>query len=184
MSSHLPSSAAPSAGDRTLSQSLLRDAGLALLGSLVLAIAAHVAVPFWPVPMTLQTLAVLLLGAFLGPRVAGAAVVAYGIEGAAGLPVFSHAATLFGPTIGYIVGCLPAAVAAGWAARKIRGSLGLAAAFVGADILVFLFGVAWLATFVGAEKAIAVGVTPFLIGEALKIALATAAVRALPALRR
>ena len=184
LSSHLPSSPAASAGDRSLPLSLLRDAGLALFGSMLLAAAAHVAVPFWPVPMTLQTLAVLLIGGFLGPRVAAATVVAYWIEGVAGLPVFSHAATLLGPTTGYIIGYLPAAVIAGWAGQKVRGGLPLAAALVGADGLVFVFGVAWLATFVGPEKAFAVGVTPFLIGEALKIALATAGLRVLPSLRR
>ncbi len=149
------------------------------VGSLILAISAHVAVPFWPVPITLQTLAVLALGVALGPRLAAAAVLTYLVEGLAGLPVFAQGAgtaVLAGPTGGYIVGFLPAAVAAGWAARQgwLRQPISAFVAFLAADAIVFVCGVAWLATLVGGERAIAGGLVPFLLGEALKIALLTA----------
>ena len=148
-------------------------------GSALLAVAAHVAVPFWPVPITLQTLAVLALGATLGPWVAAGAVLAYLGEGLAGLPVFAHGAgfaTLAGPTGGYLIGYIPAAIVAGLPASRgwLGNPLKTFASFLAADAVIFAFGVAWLATLVGWDKAIAGGLVPFLIGDALKIALATA----------
>ena len=148
-------------------------------GSLLLAIAAHVKLPFWPVPLTLQTLAVLGLGGAFGPVPAVAAVLAWIVEGLAGLPVFAAGAgpaVLIGPTAGYILGYLPAAFIAGLVARRgWRGApLKAAATFVLADAVLFVAGVAWLATLVGWDRAIAGGLTPFLLGEALKIGLATA----------
>lgn len=160
-----------------------RAGAVALLGSLVLAVSAHVAVPFWPVPMTLQTLVVLLLGGLAGPRLGALAVLAYGAEGMLGLPVFAHGtgvATLVGPTGGYIVGFLPAAMLAGLAARCARDARGVASAAVLmllADGLILVLGVTWLATLVGWDKAVAAGLLPFLLGEAVKVALATIAVQ-------
>ena len=152
------------------------------LGSVLLAIAAHVTVPFWPVPMTMQTLVVLAIGAYAGPAVAAAAVLAYLIEGLAGLPVFTKlggVAVLLGPTGGYLIGFLPAAVLAGLAARRgwLASIAGAIATFVVADAVLFAFGVGWLAVGTGLSKAIAVGLFPFLAGEALKIALAVAITR-------
>jgi biotin transport system substrate-specific component len=159
-----------------------------LVGSLLLAVSAHVAVPFWPVPITLQTLAVLLIGAALGPRLAAATVVAYIGEGLLGLPVFSQGggvAALVGPTGGYIAGFLPAAVLVGLAAR--RGWLTVvwraAAIFVLADAVVFAFGLSWLSLAIGPSKAIAAGLTPFLLGEVIKIGLAMALVQLWQGLR-
>ena len=157
----------------------LQIAAKVIGGSLLVAIAAHVAVPFWPVPLTLQTLAVLGLGAAFGPVVGAAAVLAWITEGLAGLPVFAAGAgpaVLLGPTGGYIVGFLPAAALAGFAAR--RGWLGTpvraALSFLAADAVLFAVGVAWLAVLVGWDRAIAGGFTPFLLGEALKVGLLTA----------
>lgn len=160
---------------------LSRQAAAILGGSLVMAAAAYIAVPFWPVPMTLQTLAALGLGATLGPVPAALAVLAWIVEGVAGLPVFAAGAgpaVLVGPTGGYILGFLPAALVAGLAARRGWSGAPLkpAAAFVTADAIVFAAGVAWLATLVGWNKAVAGGLTPFLLGEALKVGLATAGV--------
>lgn len=153
-----------------------------LLGTLVLAVAAHVAVPFWPVPMTLQTLAILLIGVVAGPLLAAATVVAYVAEGLTGLPVFSHGtglAALAGPTGGYIVGFLPAAVLVGFGAQRgwLRGLAGALSVFAAADALVFACGLAWLAPAIGFDKAVTVGLVPFLLGEVLKIALAMAVIR-------
>lgn len=166
------------------SRDAVLDIGVgALRGSALLAISAYLAVPFWPVPMTLQTLVVLLLGSLAGPGAAVGAVVAYVAEGLAGLPVFSHGggfSALFGPTFGYIVGFLPAVLIAAQAGRPAAGRSGVlrsALFLTAADAVILACGVAWLTTLIGWQKAVASGVTPFLLGEALKIALATAVVQ-------
>ncbi len=162
---------------------VVRFGGLTVLGSLLLAVSAHVAVPFWPVPMTMQTLVVLLLGALAGPALAAASVVAYVAEGVAGLPVFAHGsglATLLGPTGGYIVGFLPAALIAARASGMARGPSGAltsGALLFAADAVLLGCGVAWLASLIGVEKAVAAGLLPFLAGEGLKVAIATVAVQ-------
>jgi len=160
-------------------QSLIRTGVLALVGSALLAISAKVQVPFWPVPMTMQTLVVLLIGAHGGVRLAAATVLAYLLEGAAGLPVFSTGAGLAfmaGPTGGYLAGFLFAALIAAYAVEKgfAKTLIRAAGVFIIADTLILALGFAWLSTLIGAEKALAVGVIPFLPAEALKIALATA----------
>jgi len=154
--------------DWSVRRSLARDAALILVGSILLAISAKVQVPFWPVPMTMQTFVVLMIGAHAGFRLAFATVLLYLIEGAIGLPVFSTGAGLAfmaGPTGGYLLGFLVSAVVvSGLFAKGFNRSLPTA------------FGVLVLgdATLIGAEKAFAVGVLPFIPAEALKIALATA----------
>ena len=168
-----------SSGELNARQSLIRIGVLALVGSALLAISAKVQVPFWPVPMTMQTLVVLLIGAHCGVRLAAATVLAYLLEGAAGLPVFSTGAGLAfmaGPTGGYLAGFLVAALVAAYAVEKgfAKTLIGAAAVFIIADTLILAMGFAWLSTLIGAEKALAVGVIPFLPAEALKIALATA----------
>ncbi len=150
-----------------------------VLGSLALALAAHIKVPFWPVPITMQTFVVLLLGALAGPRLAGATVLAYLVEGAAGLPVFASGAGpayLLGPTGGFLVGYVFAAALTGVAAERgfTRSVGGAVATFLVADALIFAFGVGWLSMLMGGRRAIEAGLTPFLLGECLKIALATA----------
>ncbi|UFN51269.1 biotin transporter BioY [Roseomonas sp. OT10] len=155
----------------------LRFLGLALLGSGVLAASAQVAVPFWPVPATLQTLAVLLLGALGGSRLGAAAVALTLAQGALGLPVFAGGtagpAVLMGPTAGYLLGFLPAA----WVAGQARGGwLRTGATLLAAHLLVFLPGVAWLAGFVGMEKALLAGFVLFIPGTLVKTGLALAGV--------
>lgn len=161
----------------SLPHSLIARAGIVLAGSLLLALSAKVQVPFWPVPMTLQTLAVMSIGALFGARLAGATVLAYLIEGASGLPVFASGAGLAymtGPTGGYLLGFLAAAVFAGWAFERgfARGLIPTLAIFLVAEALIFGAGVLWLAGFTGMEKALAAGLVPFLPGEALKLGLA------------
>ncbi len=158
---------------------LLRVIAVSLAGSALLTISAQLAVPFWPVPMTMQTLVVLLLGAFAGPGAALAAVLTYVAEGLAGFPVFSHGGgfgAFFGPTFGYIAGFLPAVVVAAQAGRR-SGVLRSALILTAADAVILACGVAWLATLIGWEEAVAAGLTPFVLGEALKVALATAALQ-------
>ena len=157
---------------------------LVLAGTALLALAAKVQVPFWPVPMTLQTLAVLMIGATLGARMAGATLLAYLAEGAVGLPVFASGAGLAymaGPTGGYLLGFLLAAVFVGLAADRgwLRGGVPAAAVMFAAMALIYLPGVAWLAALIGAEKAVAGGLVPFLPAEAFKLALAVLLARPL-----
>ena len=170
----LVSTAAPQ-----LSRSRVFQGAIILLGSLLLAISAKVQVPFWPVPMTMQTFVVLLLGATLGWRLAGATLLAYLVEGAMGLPVFASGAGvayMAGPTGGYLAGFLLAAIAVGWLAERGFGRTAptVLVAFALGQIIIFGLGLAWLSGFIGMEKAIAVGLVPFLAAEAVKTTLACA----------
>ena len=159
---------------------LLRGAALAVVGALVLAASAKVQVPFYPVPMTLQTLAVLTIGALFGARLAAATVALYLGEGLLGLPVFAGAvagpAYMMGPTGGYLVGFLAAAALVGGLAERgwTRGwPLALAAMAIG-HVVLFATGFAWLALTLGAAKAWAVGVAPFYAATLAKTLLAAA----------
>ena len=167
--------------DFAASSALKRGAAI-LAGSLFLALMAQITVPMWPVPMTMQTFAIMLIGAFCGWRLAGETVLAYIAEAAVGLPVLAGGAAgvakLLGPTGGYILGFLLAAMLIGLLFERgwSRAAPGLVAAFVLGVVVLYLPGLAWLATFVGGDKAVPLGVTPFLAGEAVKLALATAVV--------
>ncbi|MFZ6763510.1 biotin transporter BioY [Pseudoroseomonas sp. WGS1072] len=154
-------------------------AGLALLGSAALAASAQVSVPMWPVPATLQTLVVLLLGALGGARFGAATVLLYLAEGAMGLPVFAGGAAgpaaLMGPTAGYLLGF----AAAAWLAGHARGALPRqAGVLLAAHLLLFIPGVLWLATFTGLEQAVMAGFVLFIPGTLVKTGLALAVLRA------
>jgi biotin transport system substrate-specific component len=158
---------------------LLRALALVVLGSLLLTASAKIMVPFWPVQMSMQTFAVLIIGAAYGSRLAFATVAAYLAQGAAGLPVFGLGGGLAyfaGPTGGYLVGFLVAATLVGWLAERGFGRHVVTAlvAFLAGDAVIFLFGVGWLAVLIGPGPAIAGGLVPFLPAEVLKIALAVA----------
>jgi biotin transport system substrate-specific component len=180
----MSASAATLAGARPT----LAQIALVIALTLVLAGSARVAVPFWPVPMTLQTLAVLLIAGFAGPRIAAAAMLAYLAEGAAGLPVFATGgglAYLAGPTGGYLAGMLLASVVVGVLVRRAAGDvlkLGLAMAL--GILVVYAMGAAWLSGFLGLQRALALGVAPFVVGDAVKATLAAALVLAAGRLRR
>lgn len=161
-------------------QPLLRQAVLALVGTLLLTVSAKIQVPFWPVPMTMQTFAVLVIGMAYGPRLGAATVVLYLTEGVFGLPVFAGAvagpAYMAGPTGGYLVGFVVSAFVVGLLARRgwDRQLLsGLAAMVIGTAIILGS-GYVWLAVLIGPAKAFAAGVLPFLPAAALKIGLAAA----------
>ena len=157
----------------------LRLAGLALLGSWALAASAYVIVPMWPVPATMQTAVVLLLGAFGGPWFGAVSVALYLAQGALGLPVFAGGgaglAHLFGPTGGFLFGFLLAAWIAGFAGR---GWLRAGAVLLAAHLVLFVPGVLWLSQFVGLERAWHFGFVVFLPGTLLKTAAALALLRA------
>ena len=156
------------------------DASLVAGFSLLIALSAQAAIPlpFTPVPVTLQTFAVILTGCLLGSGRGALAALAYVAEGTAGLPFFSGGtgglAHLLGPTGGYLVGCVAAAFVAGLLVEGgfARRWAGLLLALIAADLAVFLPGVIWLAAFTGANKAIALGFLPFVVGDALKVAVA------------
>lgn len=157
----------------------LRNSVLVIGGSLLLWVTAKAQIPFWPVPITMQTFAVLLLGAAYGWRLGGATVLLYLAEGAVGLPVFANGAGvayLLGPTGGYLAGFLVAVVVVGWLAQRgwDRSPITTVTAMLIGELIIFWLGVTWLAHLIGIDKAIAAGVMPFLWGEAAKIALATA----------
>lgn len=170
---------APSATRRAVRAAVLVTAGTALL-----ALAAQLRIPFYPVPFTMQTFVVLVIGLTFGPRLAGATLATYLGGGAAGAPVFAGltggAGVLSGATAGYLWGMLVAAVVMGLLAERgwdrSRGRT-LGAMLIGTTII-FAAGLAWLANLFGWEVAISTGLTPFLASEAAKIALAVATVPA------
>lgn len=160
-------------------QQIARAVALVLLGSLLMTLSARVQVPFWPVPMTMQTFAALVIGAAYGSRLAGISIATYLAQGALGLPVFAGGAGLAylaGPTGGYLIGFLAAAIVVGWFAERgyDRRVATAALMFLVGDAVIFALGLAWLSTLIGIDKAIGAGLVPFLPGEALKIALAIA----------
>lgn len=179
MSLHPARAAAPSSAER-----ILRGFALALGGSLLIAVSAKVQVPFYPVPLTLQTLVVLVIGAALGLRLATASVALYLIEGLMGLPVFAGAVAgplyMAGPTGGYLVGFLAAAALIGFAAdrRWDRSWIRLLVSLSLGHAVVFVFGFLWLAHFIGPEKAFAAGVAPFALATIVKTLLAVALIGA------
>lgn len=151
--------------------------GLALVaGSLIIALSARVQVPMWPVPMTMQVLAVLGIAMAFGARIGVATVALYIAEGAIGLPVFAGGAGpayLVGPTGGFLAGFLVAAGVTGWLAEggwTRRPLTGFAIALLGVAIIHAL-GFSWLATLAGPGTALGAGVLPFLPGDVVKAAL-------------
>ncbi|MBM2576702.1 biotin transporter BioY [Jannaschia sp. Os4] len=176
----------------TLSQAALgpmtlpKQAAVVLLGSLMIAVAAQVSVPVGPVPISLQTLAILLIAFSVGTRLAALTLVAYVAEGMAGLPVFAgfkNAALAFpGATTGFIFGFVAFAAIAGLAAG--RGVLAMLGAGLVASVVLYAIGLAWplgvaaafgLDVWMAGEGIAAVlggYMTPYLVGDALKLAIA------------
>ena len=158
--------------------SAVTKAALVVFGSLLLAVSAQFKIPLYPVPVTGQTLVVLLIGMTYGPRLGGITVAAYLFEGALGLPVFAGGAAgvavLMGPTAGYLFGFLLAAIAMGYLAERGMGRtvVSTIAAMVIGNCVIYLCGALWLANFIGFGQAIAAGVLPFLYGDALKLVVA------------
>ena len=150
---------------------------LALFGTFLLAISSKVQVPFWPVPMTMQTFVIFLIGMTYGIRLSFATVALYLFEGAAGLPVFASGggiAYLIGPTAGYLYGMLFASVVISYLANLGFSKTYFKATFsllIG-SVIIFLIGITYLGSIIGYQKAIAAGLVPFIPSELFKIALA------------
>jgi biotin transport system substrate-specific component len=164
------------------SNTLLMNLLLVLAGSLLLTLSAKVAVPFYPVPLSMQTFVVIGLGLALGPARAVAAVLAYLAQGVAGLPVFvgtppqvAGIAYLMGPTGGYLLGFVLAAFIAGQFARLgfDRNPVTTMGAALVAGGAIYLPGLLWLGLFTGyGETLLAAGLYPFLLGDVAKALLA------------
>jgi biotin transport system substrate-specific component len=160
-------------------QRTIRYGLLALAGSVLIAICAQISVPLFPVPMTLQTFAVFLIGLTYGWRLGGVTVALYLLEGALGLPVFSGGKggliVFMGPTAGYLVGFLVAATACGWFAERgfDRSYSKLFASLLVGNILLYAPGLLWLGSLIGWDKPVLeYGLYPFILGDLLKIAMA------------
>jgi biotin transport system substrate-specific component len=179
-----PAFARPGAGTDAQSRAgaFAYDFILVLAGSALIAASAQVwfALPFSPVPITGQTFGVLFVASLLGRARGAAAVLLYLAEGAAGLPVFSEmkagVPVLLGPTGGYLAGFVPAAWICGALAergldRRVGGTI---LSMLLGNVAIFALGLPWLARYVGADHALALGFWPFLPGDVVKIGLAAA----------
>ena len=153
---------------------------VAVLGTLLLTISAKIKIPFYPVPMTMQTFVVLFLGLAFGYKIGLATVGVYLIEGIIGMPVFSNSPEkgvglvyFTGPTMGYLTGFLSAVFFAGYLNLKNNIFI-IFSKLVLSVSTIYLFGVLWLGTLIGWDKPILqLGVTPFLLAEFFKILLLT-----------
>jgi biotin transport system substrate-specific component len=185
----------PTLADRIFSRSLAIDVVLIAAGAALTAIAAQAVVPLWPVPMTLQTFAVLLVGTTLGPVRGALSMGLYLLIGILGLPVFADGASgsLFALTSGgFIIGFIVAAALVGWLAQREwdRRFVGTLVSFLAGSAVMYLFGLPWLYSslanlgpavwqdYLGYDSVLAAtigaGVLPFLLGDLLKALLAGA----------
>ncbi len=165
-------------------RNILRSVLLALAGTALLWASAKVQIPFYPVPMTMQTFVVLLLGFALGSRLGAATVLLYLAEGALGLPVFAGSpergiglAYMAGPTGGFLAGFVGAAFVTGWFAERgfDRHLIGAGLAALAGLTVLYATGLAWLGALIGWDKPVLeLGLYPFLPAEALKLALLAA----------
>ena len=174
----------PTIVDRFVPRSLAADIILIVYGTVLTAIAAQIAFPLWPVPITGQTFAVLLVGATLGATRGAISMAFYVLIGAAGLPVFTDGKSgfVFGPTLGYLFGFIAAGAVVGYFAEREIGRkwFSVAVGFVAGNTIIYAFGLPWLSIFLGANSwpndlnsTLAAGLYPFILGDALKIALAS-----------
>lgn len=168
------------------SRPLVWQVGAVALGSLFLALSSYVQVPMIPVPVTMQTFAVALVGALYGWRLGGITIVAWLVEGALGLPVLAGGASgvhhFVGPTGGYLFAFPIAGALMGWLAERGWNGNRITLAFLGmllSNAVCLLLGAAWLAVLIGPEQAIVYGVMPFLVGALLKSALGAATLKLL-----
>jgi biotin transport system substrate-specific component len=164
---------------------LTQEISIILVGTILLTLSAKIVVPFYPVPMSTQTLVVLGLGLFLGPVRSSLVVLAYLFEGLLGLPVFAGTppapaglAYIAGPTGGYLVGFALAAAAAGWIVQALEGlrpAFRASVAVLFGSILMYCAGLVWLGSFIGyGENLLSAGLYPFLLGDLTKAAIAVA----------
>ena len=154
-----------------------KNIALVLFGTLLLTVSSKIQVPFWPVPMTMQTFIVFIIGMSYGWKLALSTLIAYLLEGAVGLPVFAKGGGLLyliGPTAGYLYGMVIAAGVIGFLAERgcndsyIKSLISL---IIG-TVIIFVLGVGFLGSVIGYDKALAGGLYPFIPSEFFKIGLA------------
>jgi biotin transport system substrate-specific component len=176
----------------TPAERAVRMVVLAVAGSLLMWASAKVQVPFYPVPMTMQTAVAFLIGIAYGPRLGAATIALYLAQGAMGMPVFAGTPEkgiglpyMIGPTGGYLLGFAVAAAITGWVAERSSHWLAIGTGVLVATAAIYVLGAGWLATMIGFEKAVTFGIVPFLPGDLVKLLLVTAlAATGLGALRR
>tara|TARA_Y100001970_G_scaffold280808_1_gene390409 strand:+ start:830 stop:1381 length:552 start_codon:yes stop_codon:yes gene_type:complete len=164
---------------------------ISLLGSILLTISAKIKIPFYPVPMTMQTFVVLFLGISFGYKVGVTTILLYLLEGVAGLPVFSNSpekgigiAYFVGPTMGYLIGFIFACFLAGYFKYSSNHLINFLKILISTSVI-YVFGVIWLGTLIGWDKPILeLGVFPFLSAEFFKIFLLTLLVNKIIKLRQ
>ena len=170
---------------------LVKSLVVIILGSIILTVSAKIKIPFYPVPMTMQTFIVLLLGVSFGYKIALASVSLYLLEGILGLPVFSNSpergvglAYFTGPTMGYLIGFLFACFLSSMV-KKADNYLIIFLKLILSVSTIYILGVLWLGTIIGWDKPILeLGVMPFLIAEIFKICLLTVITKKLINLRK
>ena len=170
---------------------LLKKILIIIIGSIALTISAKIKIPFYPVPMTMQTFVVLFLGISFGYKIGLATVGLYLLEGIIGLPVFSNSPEkgiglmyFTGPTMGYLIGFLFATFLAGYLNLEKNVLIIFLKLTISVSII-YIFGVLWLGNLIGWDKpVIQLGVTPFLLAELFKISLLTAITKPLINLKR
>ena len=170
---------------------LIKSIIIIFLGSIILAISAKVKIPFYPVPMTMQTFVVLFLGISFGYKIATATVCLYLLEGILGLPVFSNSpergvglSYFTGPTMGYLIGFLTASILASFITENDNYFIIFLKLILSVSTIYF-FGVLWLGTLIGWDKPIFdLGVIPFLYAEIFKICLLTTLAKKILKLRK
>ena len=172
----------PTLADKIFARSLTTDIVLVSAGAALTAVMAQVVVPLYPVPITGQTLAVLLVGSTLGAARGVFSMALYALVGLLGVPVFADSASglgvFTGTTGGYIIGFIFAAGFTGWLAQRDwdKKFLGAAVSFLGGTVVTFGFGLAWLAIVTGGtfEQVLAWGLFPFILGGVIKAGIAAA----------
>ena len=164
---------------------------ISILGSILLTISAKIKIPFYPVPMTMQTFVVLFLGISFGYKVGVTTIFLYLLEGIAGLPVFSNSpekgigiAYFVGPTMGYLIGFVFACFLAGYFKYNSNYLINFLKILLSTSII-YIFGVIWLGTLIGWDKPIfELGVKPFLLAELFKILILTLLTKKLIGLKK
>ena len=164
---------------------ILKSIFLALIGTILLAISSKIKIPFYPVPMTMQTLVVLSIGVILGWKLGLATIILYLFEGLIGLPVFAGTpekgigvAYFTGPTMGYLLGFIPAVFFAGFIKLNVKYNLfyKIIYNFIFLTIsvsFIYIFGLIWLSNFVPLDKLWILGALPFLPAELFKVLILT-----------
>ena len=172
-------------------QKLLKNLIIVILGTLLLTLSAKIKIPFYPVPMTMQTFVVLLIGISFSYKIAVSIVGLYLIEGILGLPVFSNSPEkgiglvyFTGPTMGYLIGFLFASYLAGYFNYNKNYLLNFFKLLLSV-FFIYLFGILWLGNLIGWEKPVfELGAKPFLLAELFKVLILTFLAKKLLVLRK